>query len=108
MIVDTIRTNDSIRNSIGRISRNMIDIACVQDTHNERTYIIIIKGYDLFFWRTTSRNNKQSNKDHPRKAAGVAAIAIRRSVVNDIRKIIRINGGIMGIRLHARRKNKTL
>ena len=49
MNVDALRTYDAIRNTIDNIKSNKIDIACIQETHNERCGNIIFGGYGIYF-----------------------------------------------------------
>ena len=91
-----------------KISRNNIAIAAIQETHNDRTDRIIIKDYELFSGCATSSNNTEFNNGDSNNTAGVVAISIRRSIINDARKIIRINGRITEILLRNGVKNQTI
>ena len=49
MNVDTLRTADSIDSLITNIQTNNIDIACIQETHNNRNDHIERENYTIFF-----------------------------------------------------------
>ena len=95
MNVDTLRTNEPIYNTIENITRIKIDIACIQETNNERNDIII-NDYEIFFGGsgTNMHNNNTNNQNNQ---TGGMAIAIHKTLTNNIQKIIRINGRIMEI-----------
>ena len=101
MNVDTLRTNASIYNTIGGLSRNKIDISRIQETHNDRTDSVEINDYEIIFGGSGKSTNENNNISYP----GEAAIAIHQSLTNRIQKIIRINGRIMEIRLQTGLKN---
>ena len=104
MNVDALRANDAIYSTIDNISRNKIDIACIQETHNERTDSIKINEYHIFFGGSDTLTNSNNNISHP----GGTAIIIRQTLIQHIQKVIRINGRIMEIRLKTGLKNQTL
>ena len=49
MNVDTLRTADSIDSLINNIQTSNIDIACIQETHNNRSDHIERENYTIFF-----------------------------------------------------------
>ena len=61
--------------------------------HIMKTDIIIIQDYELFAGWADSSNYEQSNNHNSHNTAVGIAIAIHRSIINKIHKIIRISGG---------------
>ena len=97
MNVDTLRTKESIYALILNLESNKVDIACIQETHNERNDNVDIGNYKIFF----GGNGKISDSIHETKIntkSGVA-IAIRKTLSNNIKQVIRINGRLMELRL---------
>ena len=101
---DALRTNEAIYNTIENISRNKIDIACIQETHNDRTDSIKINDYDIFFCGPDTMINPNNAISHP----GGTAIIIHHTLTQHIQKIIRVSGRIMEIRLKTGLGNKIL
>ena len=103
--VDNLRTNESIESLEHNLNQNNIDIACIQETHNEKketeekgNYIIIYGGCKV---EKNIINNTISRK------AGIS-IAIKKTLINNISQINRINERIMTLELKTARKQKTL
>ena len=49
--MDNLRTPDSIRRLLDLLKTSRIDIACIQETHNDRIDSIQLGDYTIFFWR---------------------------------------------------------
>ena len=101
MNVDSLRTYEAIHNTIDNIKSNKIDIACIQETHNERCDNIIIGDYEIYFGGCIeSKINRKTTQK------GGVAIITHKSISPHIQSIYRINGRIMEIRTHTGKINK--
>ena len=84
--------NDSIYSAIGNVTCIIIDIACIQETHNERTDSIKIKEYEIFAARDVKESTENLNSARSNNSEGIS-IATHETITNYIQKIIRIKGG---------------
>ena len=96
MNVDTLRTADSIDSLITNLQTNNIDIACIQETHNNRNDRIERESYTIFFSdEELGKTKLQQNKSIK---AGVA-IAIKTQLINNITRIKRYSSRSIEIQI---------
>ena len=97
MNVDTLRTMDSIDAVLTNLHSNNIDVACIQETHNNRNDHMERENYTIFFSgeKELGENNVQNNK--PIK--GGVAIAIKTQLKNNITKIKRYSSRSIEIQI---------
>ena len=62
MNVDSLRTNEAIYTLECTLNTNNIDIACIQETHNERIGTQIIKKTTIFYGGCIVNMAKIKNK----------------------------------------------
>ena len=87
------------------MNKNNIDIANIQETHNEKTETVQYENYTIIYGGCEIERNNLNNKNTYR--AGVA-IAIKNSIKGNITRINRINGRIMEIILKTDKNIKNL
>ena len=90
--VDSLRTQDSIYSTIHNLNTNNIDIACIQETHNDRIDSFSILDYTIFFGGciTNYENNIKTFN-------GGVAFIVHNQTIPHIVHINRINGRLMEI-----------
>ena len=114
MNVDRLRSAESIRTLAHTIRSLNIDIACIQETHNDRIDTQIIGGYKIFYGGCNTKQNNNAPKSSENKTEdkipfqSVVAIAIKANLTNFILNITRINGRIMELRLQTGKLTKNL
>ena len=79
------------------LKKERIDIACIQETHNERQDTQEMNEYIIFFGGNELHNEKNNNPTDSERAG--VAIAIKRTMLPFVKWIYRISGRIMEIRL---------
>ena len=104
---DNLRNKDSIERITDLIKRKNIDIACIQETHNERTDTFEEQNYTFFFGGNDCNAENNNTDDELNKKAGVAII-IKNTLVPYIKTIHKINGRIMEIRIKTDKSLKDL
>ena len=90
--VDSLRAQEAIRSTINNIIKNKIDVACVQETHNERIDSINVINYAIIFGGCSANNEN----DLKSETGGIAFVA-NNLLVSNIIHINRIDGRIMKI-----------
>ena len=98
MNVDTLRTKESMDRLTQHLHNQRIDIACIQETHNERTDAVASLEYTIYFGGNDTRNETIPTQDDNTRRAGVA-IAIKNSLIPNVKGIYKTNGRIMEIRI---------
>ena len=92
--VDTLRTNEAIESLLHNLNQNNIDIACIQETHNESIEIKEYENYIIIYGGCAEIKSNNSNLIS--RKAGVA-IAVKKKLKENISNIQRINERIITI-----------
>jgi len=104
MNVDTLRTPDSIDSVITNLQINDIDIACIQETHNNRKDHIERESYTIFFSGEGDLEISRPPQNKPIK--GGVSIAIKTLLKNNITKIMRHSSTSIEIQLKTTKYTK--
>ena len=104
MNVDTLRTQDSIDSVINNLQENDIDIACIQETHNNRNDHIEKEEYAIYFIGEITSANSKTIQNKTIKAG--VAIAIKTKLKNNIAKIKRYSSRSIEIQLKTTKYTK--
>lgn len=99
----TLRTNDAVDTLIQKLKNNDIDIACIQETHNNRNDHIGKNNYTIIF--NGEINNRKTSNEIIK--AGTS-IAIKTKLTDNIIQLNRINSRVMEIRLRTGGKIKNI
>ena len=112
---DSLRTNEAKKTLINTINALRIDIACIQETHNERIDSEQIENYTNFYGGcdcTKLSRNHNANDNAPIEErilgpsaykAGVAMV-LRNDLAHLIKNIYRISSRIMELRIQTGKK----
>ena len=103
MNVDSLRIYGAITDLVNNLQRGNIDIARIQDTHNENKLRNISKLPYILWW-----GERDSNNSHANRCIGGVGIAIKSNLVIHIKSINRINERLMDIRLANNNNNKNI
>ena len=95
--VDILRTRESPQKLTMALEEGKIDIACIQETHNERNDTHEENGYIIISGRNGDKQDN-SNEFDTNKKAGVA-IAIKQTLLRHVKGIYKINGRLTELRL---------
>ena len=96
MNVDTLRTTDSIDAVITNLQTNNIDIACIQETHNNRNDHI---GRKLYYFFSGEKEDDNTNSTKNEIIRGGVAVAIKTQLKDNITKVKRYSSRSMEIQL---------
>ena len=95
---DSLRTNDAINRLTQVLHDNNIDVACIQETHNERIDTEERNGYVIFFGGNEVDEEIDNIIEKESRKAGVAII-LKKTLLPYVKGIYKINGRMMEIRI---------
>ena len=95
--VDSVRKKEYIDSCTFKCATNKIDIACVQETHDERIYNQVYGDYTIFYSASDRAINNQNNNNTHRAYnwRGGVAIVIKNDYVGHIKQVNRKLGELL-------------
>ena len=102
--VDTMGTTDSVDSVITNLQVNDIDIACIQETQNNRNDHMERENYTIFFSGWWVGELEKTKMRHNKSIKGGVAIAIKTQLKGNIAKIKRYSSRSIEIQIKTTKK----